>query len=146
RRSVRLMVALSLALLGGGMVSDLAAQEPPPPVPDTLPVADTIPTELPSPRGAFLRALVVPGWGHFYSGSYVRGSVYASLQGGSWFMLIKTLRRLGEAQDRDDRLTRLATDSLNALIAEDTMIARILSNPEAFRQALLTYPGLRDTR
>jgi hypothetical protein len=114
--------------------------------PDTMPVADTIPQELPSPRAAFARAMVIPGWGHAYTGEYRRGAVYFALQSTSWFMLVKTLRRLDEVQDRDRRLTRLATDSLEIAIAADTALARQLEDPLAYEAALLTYPGLQNAR
>ena len=114
--------------------------------PDTMPVADTIPRELPSPRAAFLRALVIPGWGHVYADEYTRGAVYFSLQSTSWFMLVKTLRRLDEVEDRDDRLTALAVDSLEAAIAADSILAEQLEDPEAYETALLTYPGLANAR
>lgn len=114
--------------------------------PDTMPVADTIPTTFPSPRAAFLRAVVVPGWGHVYSGEYTRGAVYFTLQSTSWFMLVKTIRRLNDVQDRDERLTGLAIDSLEAAIADDPELAEELADPEAYEEALLTYPGLSNAR
>lgn len=114
--------------------------------PDTMPVADTIPTGFPSPRAAFLRAVAVPGWGHVYSREYTRGAVYFTLQSTSWFMLVKTLRRLNDVQDRDERLTGLAMDSLEAAMAADSLLAEQLSDPEAYEDALLTYPGLGNAR
>jgi hypothetical protein len=114
---------------------------------DSMPVADTIPQELRSPRGAFVRAMLVPGWGHLHVGEYKRGAVYFSLQSASWFMLVKTIRRLNDVQDRDDRLTGLATDSLDIVAAGDTALARLWDeDPVAYEEALLTYPGLQDTR
>jgi hypothetical protein len=114
--------------------------------PDTMPVADTIPSELPSPRAAFVRALLVPGLGHAYVGEYTRGGVYFSLQSTSWFMLVKTLRRLGDVKDRDGALTALAVDSVDAAMAADPDLAEQLQDPEAYENALITYPGLRNTR
>src|SRR5688500_9225440 len=68
--------------------------------PDTIEgVADTIPSEFPVPRGAFIRALLVAGWGHLYIGSPGRGAVYFAIQSASWFMLIKTIGRLNDARD-----------------------------------------------
>lgn len=114
--------------------------------PDTMPVADTIPREFPSPRAAFLRAVVVPGWGHVYADEYTRGAVYFTLQSTSWFMLLKTMRKLSDVEDRDDRLTGLATDSLEAAMAADPALAQALSDPVAYENALLTYPGLQNAR
>lgn len=114
--------------------------------PDTMLIADTIPQVFPSPRGAFMRAVVVPGWGHFHTGDYTRGAVYATLQSTSWFMLVKTISRLNDVKDRDARLTRLAVDSLVAAMAEDSLLAEQLENPQAYENALLSYPGLRNAR
>jgi hypothetical protein len=114
--------------------------------PDTMLVADTIPQELPSPRAAFVRALVVPGWGHVYSEEYTRGAVYFTLQSTSLFMLGKTIRKLNDVEDRDDRLTAQAVDSLAAAMAADSALAEMLEDPEAYETALLTYPGLQNAR
>lgn len=114
--------------------------------PDTMPVADTIPSELPSPRGAFIRAVVVPGWGHAYVQEYKRAAIYGSIQGASWFMLVKTISRLGDVQDRDRLLTGLAEDSLAIAMAADSLLAEQLEDPADYEEALLTYPALRDTR
>jgi hypothetical protein len=136
-------------LLGAACMAQLAAAAP---VlaqvlePDTMPVADTIPRELPSPRAAFVRALLVPGLGHAYVGEYTRGGVYFSLQSTSWFMLVKTMRRLGDVKDRDGALTALAVDSVDAAMAADSVLAEQLQDLEAYENALLTYPGLQDTR
>lgn len=134
------------SLLVGLVMGGPAAAQEPVLAPDTMVIADTIPSGFPSPRGAFFRALAVPGWGHVHVGEHTRGAVYFTLQSTSLFMLVKTLRRLDDVQDRDDRLTRLATDSLAAAIAADTALARTLEDPEAYEAALLGYPGLQNTR
>lgn len=132
---------LSLLLIVAGSAA-LAAQVTPP---DTLP-PDTVPRENRAPRNAFIKALLVPGWGHYSIGAEKRGIFFTVTQGASWFMLVKTLRKLGDAQDRDDELTGLATDSLEAVMAADTVRARELADPLLFEEALLTYPGLSDAR
>jgi hypothetical protein len=129
-----------LALLAASSAG-LAAQV----APDTLP-PDTVPRENRVPRKAFIKALLLPGWGHYSIGAEKRGVFFTVTQGASWFMLVKTLRRLGTAQDRDDELTGLATDSLEAVMAADTARARELADPVAFEQALLGYPGLDNAR
>jgi hypothetical protein len=50
-----------------------------------------------TPRGAFLRSLVLPGWGQSELGAPVRGGVYFALEAGSLWMLYKSDRRLREA-------------------------------------------------
>lgn len=114
--------------------------------PDTMPVADTIPRELPSPRAALVRAMLVPGWGHLYTEEYAHGTVYFAIQSTSWFMLGKTIRRLNEVADREDRLRVLAADSLELAMAADPELAEALEDPDAYEEALLTYPGLRNAR
>lgn len=136
-----------LAMFCAGALHALpAAAQNPVFAPDTMLIADTVPQEFPSPRGAFMRAVLVPGWGHFHTGSYTRGAVYLTLQTTSWFMLGKTIMRLNDVQDRDELLTRLAADSLEAAMAADPALAEQLQNPQAYDAALLTYPGLRNAR
>jgi hypothetical protein len=116
------------------------------PVTDTLAVTDTIPREGRRPLGAFLRAMAVPGWGHASIGEYRRGAVYFALQASSWAMLGKTIHKLNDVKDRESRLVTLGRDSLDALIAADTAIARELEDPIAYEAALLEYPGIADAR
>jgi Family of unknown function (DUF5683) len=119
----RWLAALSVsALAAGALGAPAAAQEPPPPPPppvvDSLP-ADSLDDSI-SPRSAFLRSLVVPGWGQASVGSYGRGAVFFALQGASHYMLARTLARLGQARRVEDRVVGLVTDSINQFIAEAT--------------------------
>jgi hypothetical protein len=113
---------------------------------DTIVPADTIPSEAPSPRAAFIRAMVVPGWGHFGIGEYRRGAVYLGLQATSWAMLVTTINRLDTARDAVRTIEAAGRDSLFALMAADTALARELEDPFRFDQVLATYPGLLDAR
>mgnify|MGYP001198698101 CR=1 FL=1 len=36
-----------------------------------------------SPKGAFLRSMVLPGWGQFYNGRPIKGSLFAAAEAGS---------------------------------------------------------------
>lgn len=112
---------------------------------DTLP-PDTVPRESHAPRNAFLKALLVPGLGHYGIGAPVRGLFFTATQGTSWYMLVKTIRKLNKAKDNEGELTGLAEDSLAAAMAADTALARQLADPEAYEAALLTYPGLQNAR
>lgn len=142
RRRTPWLVSLMLVLCP---TSRAYGQDPIPP--DTMPVADTIPYEPPSPRAAFVRAALVPGWGHAYLGEYTRGAVYFSIQSASWFMLIKTLRKLNDVDQRDDVLTALAVDSVRGAMWSDPVLNKqLLADPAAYEAALLTYPGLQDAR
>lgn len=50
-----------------------------------------------SPRGALLRSLAVPGWGHAATGSYTRAGFYLTAQAGNAWMLAKTSSHLSWA-------------------------------------------------
>lgn len=109
---MKLRHAPLLLLLPALWVSPGAAQEAP--LPDTVPAApavradtlaraDTL-REGVSPQGAFLRSLVLPGWGQSAVGSPGRGAVYFALESGSLWMLYKSRRKLGEARELERTL------------------------------------------
>ena len=121
----------------------LAAQEP-----ETLVVAvDTLPSregvDLPdpsegaSPGGAFLRAMLVPGWGHASIGSHTRGGFYVLAESSTGWMLFRTLARLGAA--KDVRALREA-QVLRVLEAEG------VTDALAIDRALEADPGVDDAR
>ena len=144
RRSIP---AVALAVLFS-LAGPLRAQDPPPP-PDSA-RAETTPADSSSggisPRGAMLRSTIVPGWGQAAVGSWKRASVFFALRGTSAWMIFKTLGRLDEARGVERRLVGLATDSLNALIASDSLEAERLSDPLLFAAAVDSFPGLENTR
>lgn len=51
-----------------------------------------------SPRGAFLRSLALPGWGHAATQSFTRGGFYVAAQTGGLWMMGSAIRRRSEAQ------------------------------------------------
>lgn len=57
-----------------------------------------------SPRGAFLRSLVLPGWGQAYVGSPSRGAVYFAMASGSVWMSYVARRQLQDARQQQDWL------------------------------------------
>lgn len=105
-RGARGAVALVGLLLAAG--APLDAQEPAPRVPsgpDTIravALSDTaaVPARGVSPRGAFLRAVAVPGWGHAAIGAHHRGAFYFVVEGATAWTLLRTRRRFDEAGDR----------------------------------------------
>ena len=53
-----------------------------------------------SPTGAFVRAVMLPGWGHASVGSYSRGAFYFAAEMTTGFGLLRTNHRLAEVRDR----------------------------------------------
>jgi hypothetical protein len=85
----RLTVVVLLMLLGGLPARPVAGQAAPGPA-----AADVMEDGPPvSPRGAFLRSLVLPGWGQAYAGAPGRGAIFFSMAAGSSYMTY-TARRL----------------------------------------------------
>lgn len=92
-----------LLLLGPGLLAirppALLAQQPS----DDPSVVREIPLEMEAsepgitPGGAFLRSVLVPGWGHIASESYNRAGFYVTVQTGSLWMLWQTLARRSES-------------------------------------------------
>lgn len=99
-----LLVVLALGILlpakpGGAQ----QVAEPPTPQAPALMNPDSLVIPSPgsvSPGGAFLRAILVPGWGHASIGSYHRGAFYFVAEGATAWMLLKSRRRFSEAQGR----------------------------------------------
>lgn len=110
--------------LGSAMIAALlltasaAAQEPTPPdsvLRETL-QADSVVADTGgiSPRTAFIRSLIIPGWGQASVGSYVRGGVFFGLQTTSGYMLLRTIGRVNQAKELEGRRRAFARDSLLA--------------------------------
>jgi len=112
-------LALFVALTG-----DIRAQEIPEPVvaPDSVQGPRRA-----SPRGAFLRSLLIPGWGQASVGSYNRAAFYFSVDAVSGWMILKTSKTHSSA-------LRIAT-RLEAE-AEAALIAAGITDPEEIAAAL----------
>ncbi len=67
-----------------------------------------------TPRGAFLRSLVLPGWGHVAAGAHGRAAFYVAAQGGSGWMLAKSLERRRSANRFRASEMRLVEDEIRA--------------------------------
>jgi len=80
-----------------------------------------------SPGGAFLRSILVPGWGHAAVGSYTRGGFYFLTSGGTFWMIFKTARFLGAARER--------VDAVEGLV-EAGLAARGVTDPDSITAAL----------
>lgn len=89
-----------------------------------------------SPRSAFIRSLIIPGWGQASVGSYGRGGVFFALQSLSYYMLFRTHHRLQDARAIQIREVRLAADSIHAVIDAATTPEACEANPTACESAL----------
>lgn len=129
--------ALGLLLLPAAIL----AQEP-----DTLVVPDTVPTveasdtlqgapapKRTTPRGAFIRSGLIPGWGHAKVGAHARGAFYFTAEAAAAFMVFKTQTRIKQTQARLDlregviRKRQEATgetdpDRIEAALLEDAQV------------------------
>lgn len=75
-----------------------------------------------SPGGAFIRALLLPGWGHASIGSYKRGGFYFTTEATTAIMLSRILRRLAIAKDaRDLKESRVREELLAAGTSPDSL-------------------------
>lgn len=99
-----------------------------------------------APGTAFYRSLLVPGWGQASVGAYLRGGTFFALQTTSAYMMLKTMAKLGEARQVEDRHVAAARDSLLLLMEEDTVAERVLSNPRIFNLAIDSTPSVKRIR
>lgn len=106
---------LALVLAGPARAQDPPAAEPAASEPEVL--------DLPySPRGAFFRSLVLPGWGQTYVGSPGRGAVYFSLASGSFVMTYVARQQLLDARAEQEWLVE--TGALQAGVDTEFTLAR----------------------
>jgi len=117
--------------------SKLSAQEISSTVTNDVGALDTTRPSNISPGGAFLRAVIVPGWGHASIGSHTRGGFYFAAQAATVYTLLRTRVRIGTAQDRV-QLTE------GALINELASLG--VTDPNEIQEALNSDGRLRDVR
>ncbi len=87
-----------------------------------------------SPRGAFLRSMVIPGWGQSAFDAYFRGGVYFAGWAANWFMIFRNQVRLDQARTLyDRRVDQIET----ALIAASP-------DPDSLRAAMERDPTILD--
>lgn len=110
------------------------------------PAADTVPaSQGPTPAGAMVRSFLVPGWGQAALGSYLRGGVYFGLQGGSWFMLFRTIKKVGEAREIEARRLELARAEVLAE-ADSELLEQYEENPALLAAAVDSTEAVRGIR
>ena len=91
----------------------------------------------PSPGGAFLRSVLLPGWGHAAIGSYTRGGFYFAVEGAALWMLVRTHRRLSAAKD---------ARAFRERIVEARLRAQGIEDPDEIDDALAEDPLVQDAR
>jgi len=133
--------ALALALaLGAAPASGQEPQATPAvPAPDTL---TSVPNDI-SARGAFLRAALIPGWGHAAIGSYNRAAFYFTVEGVTAWQLVKTRRHYSEAQQRTLFYEEFIRSGLADLGVTDPEEIQVVLDADEKYQDLL---GLEDSR
>ena len=73
-----------------------------------LPIAASV-----TPGDAFLRAILVPGWGHVSIGANARAGVYFAIESAVAYGIIRTRRRISEAVSRVNFREILLRENLN---------------------------------
>lgn len=106
RSSVPLLqTAAMLGILLLAAVRPLCGQEPGPIAPaDTLQAAVPTDTAGLSARGAFLRSLILPGWGQAYVGAPGRGAIYFAMESGALWMALRSRQQLRAARVQESWL------------------------------------------
>jgi len=74
-----------------------------------------------SPKGAFIRSALIPGWGHAEIGAQGRGAFYFAVESATVFMIFKTQSRLALARDRRALQEGIVTRRLQAEGIEDPL-------------------------
>jgi hypothetical protein len=95
-RNLRRGFAVVLTAVALGLAPKPAAGQDPVVLPDSAALS---PAGV-SPRGAMIRAMLLPGWGHASIGSYNRGALYFLAESAAFWMFSKSRTRLSEAQSR----------------------------------------------
>lgn len=109
KTAVRAASFTAMLAMGLALGPTVAAQEPVspaaaidtstvPPAPASVDTAASPGSSI-SGRGAFVRSLVLPGWGQAYVGAPGRGAIYFALEAGSAWMAYKSYQQLSEARD-----------------------------------------------
>lgn len=88
-----------------------------------------------SPGGAFLRAILVPGWGHASIGAYGRGGFYFGAQTATVYSFFRTRHRLDEVRSRVRfREDAVRAQALGEGITDETAIEARLEADEGLAE------------
>jgi hypothetical protein len=91
------LAAVLVALVSLAATPPLCAQQAPATSADLQAPLPPLPI---SPRGAMIRAMLVPGWGHAAIGSYTRGGFYFALESLTAYTFLRTRARLTDVRER----------------------------------------------
>ena len=106
-------IGFAVVLLGAAQTSTLAGQQPLAGTPqDSTQAVETPGSAGPSAGGAFVRSLVIPGWGQAAAGSPGRGAFYFTVESVALWMILKSNQLLGTASDVLDMRRLGATERL----------------------------------
>lgn len=130
-----LLLAACLPNRAEGQIPDTV--QAPPVAQEQEAVPDTSAAEGVSPRGAFIRSAVIPGWGHAEVGSFVRGAFYFTVEAASALMVFKTQTRIKRTQNRLQMREAVVTARLEATGITD---------PIQIETALAEDPEIEDLR
>lgn len=84
-----------------------------------------------TPGGAFVRSLILPGWGHASTGAHFRGAFYVAAQSGAVWMLSKSLASHREARRMRDQEILAVRGRLRASGVVQADSLRVLTNQDA---------------
>ena len=117
--------AQQITLGDGNIVADST-------VSSLLPIAASV-----TPGGAFLRAVLVPGWGHVSIGANARAGVYFAIESAVAYGIIRTRRRISEVTSR--------TDFRETLLHEE-LVTQGITDPNQIESALESDATLADLK
>lgn len=147
------LASLALPARGGAQIPDTAGVVPvdsvivEPQVPvEVVPASDRAPEPPMSPRGAFIRSMILPGWGQAAFESYVRGGVYYAGWAGNWLALFNTQTKLTNARSRFERRQDQLQDSLVLAAGGDSAALARIDDPVAFEQEIRADSLANDLR
>ena len=135
--SFRFALTFAVALMGIAHASVLPAQQPlGGAAPDPTQAVETQERpERPSPGGAFLRSMAVPGWGQMAAGSSARATFYFTVESLSVWMILKTSKTLGSSRD---------IVAMRRLEVEERLIAGGSVDPADLLDAIEADPAVAD--
>ena len=117
--------AQQITLGDGNIVADST-------VSSLLPIAASV-----TPGGAFLRAVLVPGWGHVSIGANARAGVYFAIESAVAYGIIRTRRRISEVASRMN---------FRETLLHEELVTQGITDPNQIESALESDATLADLK